>query len=107
MRRCFWGAVKVILLCVFVIGLVYVGSCIYANAKAMDRNPYGIPDAAYSVKVINTGLIYYTNGLTDSEGVVVMHGYWQLIGEKYKHTPEDSPPLVRDIFGPIEVRKRN
>lgn len=100
---------KLLVLVVVVASLVWFGSCVYVLAKDMTNNPNDVPaveKAGYSVKVINTGLKYYAQKVDDSGGIVTMTNYWQLVGDEYEYTKGDSPPLDRDVFGPIQVRQR-
>lgn len=101
--------VKIVLIGILVVGLIYLGACVYANISMLNTNPHDVPDpddAIYTVKITNTGARYYSNSVDDAGGVVTMHGYWQLDGDEYEYTEADSPPLDRDTFGTITVRVR-
>lgn len=99
--------VKISILLVLVLGLVYAGSCFYANIKALNGNDYHIPDrskAKYELIVHNTGMTYYADDIDLDKNI--MHGYWQLIDDKYQYFDYDSPPVLSESFGPVTVRKR-
>lgn len=101
--------IRILILTFMVAGLVYFGSCIYANVTAMNSNPYHIPDmneARQSIKIVNTGLKYYSNDITDDGNIVIMHGYWDFIDGKYKFIKQDSPSMSRNDFGSIEIKDR-
>jgi hypothetical protein len=101
--------IKVLLILVLLATLLYAGSCVYANVKALSANPYKIPavdDARYSVTVINTSSTYFTSDIENAGGVIVMRGYWYFNGDKYEYNKADSPALDPGYFGEIKVKER-
>lgn len=90
------------------IGIVYVGACVYGNYFAATTNPYKIPDvekARYSITVKNTGNLLYSNDVEENGSFVIIQGFWELQGQKFVY--KDTQIILNsEIFGPIAVKER-
>ena len=99
---------KGVLLLFLVVGLIYFGSCVYGNVKALDSNPRDVPevaDAQYKVVIVNTGNTLLSDDAERIGTVVTLNGYWELMKIKFKYHKE-SILLDEDIFGPIKITRR-
>jgi len=95
---------------ILVIGfiLVYGGIVIYGNFFALNAAPYSMPDsdkASHSITIKNTGNTLLSNNVEQIGSVVILDGYWELVGQKFKYR-DDKLVLDRVVFGPVTVRAR-
>ena len=98
--------IKGILLICMILAIAYFGVCIYGNINK--DNPNRIPkveDAHYSVVIVNTGNRIYSDEVDEFDGKVTVHGYWELVGEKFKYRDRDFT-FDKAIFGEVTVRMR-
>lgn len=67
-------------------------------------------DAKYSIEIINSGELIYTNDveISGDEGQrkIVVHDYWEVQGSTFERK-EVSLVLDEAIFGEIKVKERN
>lgn len=102
---------KLIVLAIFIVLImcgIYGGLVIYGNVKAMNESNYSIPDsseARYGITIKNTGNYLLSNNIEQLDNIVILHGYWELNGQKFVYRDSD---LILDshIFGEIGVKKR-
>lgn len=106
MRKVIHAGILVIILMI----VAYGGLTIYGNVKAINDNPFSVPDvekAAISIRVKNTGLTLFADDAKKTGSIIVINSsYWELIGNKYKLRKE-SLILDEAVFGPIELRERH
>jgi hypothetical protein len=95
-----------------VVAVFLLGISIYANATEDRPGGAGLPKAppvdkaAWEVTIKNTGNVLYTDSYEQpSEGVYVLHGYYEIHESKYESHTND---LVLDdnYFGDIIFKKR-
>ena len=96
------------ILAIIVLIVCYGGLVIYGNVTALKGNSYSLPDmeeAQYSVRVQNTGLYLYSDDVNQDGDIIVIDGYWELVGQKFKYR-EATLILDKGIFGEIRVSTR-
>jgi len=105
---------KLIILIVFIIGVVYLGACVFGNTCGnQGGGTVDTPDenkARYSVYVENTGNIIFTNsykqyGSVAGKRIYRVYGYWEIQGNDFKFKDSDII-LDESIFGIITIRER-
>lgn len=95
---------------VFIIAIIviYGGIVIYGNFYEHDKNTYNVPDAnkaTYKAIIRNSGNTLYSDEARKDGSIVVLNGYWELVGQKYKYRNSVSI-LDENIFGTIDLVKR-
>lgn len=93
---------------VIIIGLIYTGTCVYANFLQSEPGDYKLPkisQAQYEVTIVNTNNILYTDEYVVDGTKLVLRGYWELTGNKYQVKSRDIV-LDQDIFGTIKIKRR-
>lgn len=104
MKRVVYGFVFLIIGVIVLYGAIVI----YGNIQFANANPYKVPDAdkaAYSARIINTGLTFYSDDAIKQGKMLKMQGYWDLTDGKYRYLKTDLI-LDEDIFGPIRLTKR-
>lgn len=97
------------LIITIIVGIVLYGAItIYGNFHFSNVDTNYSPDkdkAQYSARIKNTGLTFYSNDAVKDGSVLILKGYWELVGDKYKFRDK---VLVMDenIFGPIRLVER-
>lgn len=104
MRKLFLG------LAIFIIAVIviYGGIVIYGNFYEYDKNSFNVPNvnnATYKAVIRNTGNTLYSDDGEKTGSIVVLNGYWELVGQKYKYR-NDTAILDENIFGPIDFGRR-
>ena len=99
------------------IGMIgYVGACAYGNwiAKEPPTNDQpqlpDVNDAAYSLYVVNTGTVLFTDdfeqyGELVGERTYVLHGYFEQSGTGFVYKDTDMI-LQEQLFGEINLKRR-
>lgn len=106
---------KVIIIVILIAIVGYIGICVKANI--LDKRTAGAPplpkmnDAQYTVLIENTRQFYLTSqfdqyGQEVGKRVFVLHGFWQVSGNKYVYVSGDSPPLDEAVFGKMTITRR-
>tara|TARA_Y100000310_G_scaffold302640_2_gene340242 strand:+ start:1066 stop:1401 length:336 start_codon:yes stop_codon:yes gene_type:complete len=98
---------KLIIFGLIIVGLVYIGITVYANLRG-DPELYKLPSiskAQYEFTIYNTNNIIYTNEYEQDGTSYTLHGYYELIDDRYKRRDLDIV-LDEAIFGTITVRRR-
>jgi len=95
---------------ILVIGIIIVYGVVvlYGNFFVLNSSPYSMPDsdkATYSIAIKNTGNTVLSNNVEEIGGLVILDGYWELVGQKFQYR-DDNLVLDKAIFGPITVRDR-
>lgn len=93
---------------IIIVGLLYTGTCVYANFIQSEPGTYKLPkitQAQYEVTIVNTNNILFTDEYTANGSAMVLHGYWELTGTKYKEFVHDIV-LDQNIFGTINIKLR-
>jgi len=90
----------------------FIGTSIYANCVVFNKTAYGPADtspsidvARYSLKIINTGRVIYTDDYSKDGSVYTLHGYWEIVNSKYVRRELDLR-LDETVFGPVLVKRR-
>lgn len=100
--------IKIGILLMVIVGVAYVGACVYGNYSPNITNPYKIPDAdsaKYSVTVKNTGNLLYSNDVKQEGDIIIIKGFWELQGQKFVYR-DIQFILDREVFGPVTVKER-
>lgn len=90
------------------LAVVYGVLIVVGNIQASTVTKYKHPDpedAGYSIRIHNTGNTLYSNDVTQDGSVIILDGYWELVGEKYR-AKDGIVELDQAIFGEIRVRRR-
>jgi len=111
----FWKIVKVLLvLGVIAFLMLVIGPCVYYNyIDKGDTAQVSMPDvekAPNSFYIENTGGLilssdYEQHGQTAGSRLFILHGYWEMRGNKFKHN-DGTITLDENIFGKITVETR-
>jgi hypothetical protein len=100
---------KIVMLVGGILALAYMGSCTYANFfNKPDTSTYKMPEiktAQYDVYVENTGNLLMTNSYDTYGKIIVLHGFWELVGREFKYRKTDLT-LDQKIYGTITITKR-
>lgn len=91
-----------------IVGVFYLGTCVYANFLQSQLGEYNLPSeskARYEVIIRNTSKAIYTNEYDIDGTKFTLHGYWELIDDKY-HFRDMQITLDQNIFGTITIRRR-
>ena len=94
--------------------VLVIGPCVYYGW--IEKPDTGMPDmpnekqATYSFYIENTGGLilssdYEQHGQVKGSRLFILHGYWEMRGNKFKHLQSDLP-LDENVFGPIIVKRR-
>jgi len=100
---------KILLIGLLCLAVFFGGVTVYANFFDRSDKAPDMPDiekAKYSVYIKANGNMLLTNKYTqEGDSVYTLQGYWELIGNKYKHRDAE---LILDmrVFGEIEIRPR-
>lgn len=105
--------IQIVALLLLVIGLIYLGACIYSNYFAPQEGELDMPSenqAAYSLVVKNTATIILTNncevfGSEIGNRTFYLTGYWELIGSEFRYR-DSNLTLPESVFGQIEYKRR-
>ena len=97
---------------IFLCGLAYVIFSVAVTCGGPDTNPHDMPDAdkaTHSFSWSSGGLAfssdYETHGSEVGKRIFILHGYWELRGQKFKYLDGDIV-LDENIFGKITVKRR-
>lgn len=107
-------SIKILLLLAILLVIAYGSITMYANCVSFQDD--GLPDvpdikdAKYSFRIMNTGNTLYTSnyehgGDAIGDSVFTLHGYWEMVKDKYKYRKGDIT-LDEKTFGPIRVLRR-
>ena len=99
---------KLLVIGFLIIGVVYLGACVYANFIQSSPGEYKLPPidkAQYEVIINNTNNVLYTNTYGTNGTEVILQGYWEFIGNKYKYR-DNQITLDKKVFGEIIIRRR-
>lgn len=102
-----------ILLIVMLVAVVgFIGTSIYANCAVFNKATLGpadispsIENAQYSLKIVNTGRVLYTDEYTKDGTVYTMSSFWELVKGKYVLRKHELR-LDETVFGPVLVKRR-
>ena len=105
--------ILVILLVIMLVAVVgFIGTSIYANCAVFNKATLGPADtspsievARYSLKIVNTGRIIYTDEYTKDGLVYTLSSYWEMVKGKYVLRKHELR-LDESIFGPVLVKRR-
>lgn len=104
----------IILIVILAVLALVVGPCVYYNFIAKpDTGMLDMPDqkeATHSFYIVNSGGLilasdYEQQGQTEGSRVFILHGFWEVRGNKFKFVEGDII-LNEKIFGKIEVKRR-
>lgn len=102
--------IVLVLMLVAVVG--FIGTSIYANCAVFNKATLGsvdtspsIEDARYSLKIVNTGRVIYTDEYAKDGLVYILPYYWERVDGKYVHRPGELR-LDEAVFGPVLVKRR-
>ena len=104
MKRIIQAGIILVIGCI----LIYGSIVIYGNFFALKADPYSMPDsdqASHAISIKNTGNTLLSNNVEEIGSIVILDGYWELVGQSFKYRDE-TLPLDEAIFGPITVRAR-
>lgn len=93
---------------IIIIGLLYSGTCIYANFFHNAPGEYDRPSAKraqYEITIRNTNNVLYTDGYEAAGTKITLQGYWELADDRYIYRPH-TLTLDRQTFGAIIIRLR-
>ena len=106
---------KIIMIMLLIGGVLYLGTCAYANFFAGDTTQGAVKmpaatEAAYSLIVKNTGTLLLFNeyevfGSQVGERNYILQGYWELIGNEFKYRNQ-TINISEAIFGEVTLRRR-
>lgn len=112
MLNWFFGIVtkffKLIVMVIIILGVVYCGSCVYANFIQGDTGEYKLPSekqAEFEITIHNTRNVFYTDEYSQEGSRITCRGYWELLDGKYKYRDIELT-LDKAIFGEITIRER-
>lgn len=97
--------IKIIVVVILILALALVilqcsgGSCI----RKIDNTLPNIQKAPW--EVITPTHLYYATEVVENDTAVIMSGWYEHIGDKWKKQPEDIT-LERSFYGRIDVKKR-
>lgn len=101
-------SMQVIVIILLIVGLAYVGACVYSNFIQGEPGEYKVPSinkAHYELVIHNTGVVLFTDDYETTPLGYSLNGYWELVDNKYRY--RDSLLIIRpDIFGKITIRER-
>lgn len=89
--------VGIILMC---LGLVFMGTCAWQNCRKT-TGPEA-PKTTYQVTIQGTGNSYFTDKLTDENGIVTLYNYYEFVNGHYVLRKIELK-LDRVYFGDIEI----
>lgn len=107
--------VKIILIILLVLVLAWLGTCVYSNFFATpDTGALDMPGndkASHQVIIKNTGGVilvsdYDIDGKITGSRKYILHGYWEVKGDKYRYVDADII-LDESIFGEIIFERRS
>jgi len=102
------GLIKVILTIALIVIIGYAGLVLY-SCTIGNPNNINAPEAenaAYIIKVENTGRIFLTNDYEKTGSVYKLNGYWVFEGKKFEFKNKEYL-LDEAIFGEITLRRRS
>ena len=91
-----------------VVGVAYLGACIYANFIQREPGEYRVPSvtkAQYEITIHNTGKVLYADSYEYVGSEFILQGYWELIKSNFIFRDRQIT-LDESIFGEITVRSR-
>lgn len=104
--------IKIIIIIALIGVIGWGGLCVYANTRGFDEGQDFKPrlpaaeQAAFVVTFKNRTALLTDNYDKTGESRYILHGYWELVKDKYVYRDIDLP-LDERTFGKITVRKRN
>lgn len=95
-----------------ILALAYLGACAYANFIKKDNSGEiktpTYQNARYIVTIRNTNNTLFTNSYNQygtNKEVIILHGYYELVGTKYVFKEVDFV-LDMSVFGQVDIRLR-
>ncbi len=99
---------KLIVMMIIIIGVCYLGACVFVNFIQTDIGEYKLPQvdqAQYVISIKNTGNVFFTNTYEIDGTKVILHGYWEMAKDEFKYRDRDIT-LDKKVFGEIIIGNR-